>query len=92
LAYEKSGRKGAAPLLKFFNKEYPLKARVVNIDGFSAHADKSEMLRFLKESNLNVKKIAVVHGEEDQTLAFAKALQKEGFSVVAPRMGETVPV
>ncbi len=92
LAYEKSGRKGAAPLLKFFNKEYPLKAHVADIDGFSAHADKNEMLRFLKESNLNVKKIAVVHGEEDQTLAFAKTLQKEGFSVVAPRMGETVQV
>jgi metallo-beta-lactamase family protein len=92
LAYEKSGRKGAAPLLKFFNKEYPLEARVVNIDGFSAHADKTEMLRFLEESNLKVKKIAVVHGEEDQTLAFAKTLQKKGFSVVAPRLGETVPV
>jgi metallo-beta-lactamase family protein len=92
LAYEKSGRKGAAPLLKFFNKEYPLQARVVDIDGFSAHADKSEMIRFLKESNLKVKKIAVVHGEEDQTLAFAETLQKEGFSVVAPRLGETVQV
>jgi metallo-beta-lactamase family protein len=92
LAYEKSGRKGAAPLLKFFNKEYPLKARVVDIGGFSAHADKDEMRRFLKESNLNVKKIALVHGEEDQTLAFAKTLQKEGFSVVAPRLGETVAV
>jgi metallo-beta-lactamase family protein len=91
-AYEQAGRKGTAPAVKFFNKEYPLKARVVDIDGFSAHADKQEMLRFLKESNLNVKKIAVVHGEEDQTLAFAETLRNEGFSVVAPRRGETVQV
>jgi metallo-beta-lactamase family protein len=92
LKYEKSGRKGAAPMLKFFNKEYPLKARVIAIDGFSAHADKREMLRFLKGSNLRIKKIAVVHGEEDQTLAFADTLKREGFSVVAPRRGETVNV
>lgn len=91
-AYEKSGRRGAAPVVKFFNKEYPLKARVVDIDGFSAHADKQELLRFLKESNLKIKKIAVVHGEEDQTLAFADTLRGEGFSVVAPRRGETVQV
>ncbi len=92
LAYEKSGRKGAAPVVRFFNKEYPLKARVTDIGGFSAHADKREMLRFLQESNLKVKKIAVVHGEEDQTLAFADTLKSEGFTVVAPRRGETVGV
>ena len=92
LEYEKSGRKGAAPVVRFFNKEYPLKARVTDIGGFSAHADKSEMLRFLHESNLKVKKIAVVHGEEDQTLAFADTLKSEGFVVVAPRRGETVPI
>ena len=91
-AYAESGRKGAAPVVKFFNKEYPLKARVEDIDGFSAHADKQEMLRFLKESNLKIKKIAVVHGEEDQTVAFAKTLQSEGFSVVAPMRGEMVPI
>jgi metallo-beta-lactamase family protein len=91
-AYATSGRKGAAPVVKFFNKEYPLKARVEDIDGFSAHADKQEMLRFLKESNLKIKKIAVVHGEEDQTLAFADTLRGEGFSVVAPMRGQTVNV
>ena len=57
-----------------------------------AHADKQEMLRFLKESNLVIKKIAVVHGEEDQTLAFADTLRGEGFSVVAPMRGQTVQV
>ena len=92
LAYEESGRKGKAPWVKFMNKEYPLKARVVRLGGFSAHADKSEMIRFLKESNLNVKKIALVHGEEDQTLAFAEALKKENYPVVVPEKGERVEI
>jgi len=92
LDYEKSGRRGEAPLVKFFNKEYPLKARVTKIGGFSGHADKAEMLRFLKQSNLRIKKIALVHGEETQALHFADSLQREGHAVLVPRRGETVPV
>ncbi len=90
--YENSGRKGAPPLLKFLNKSYPLKARVVKLNGFSAHGDRNEMLRFLKESNLRIKKIAVVHGEEDQSLAFANQLKKEGFSVIVPKPKETIDI
>ncbi len=91
-AYEKSGRKGPPPLLKFMNKQYPLKAHVAQLGGFSAHGDKAEMLRFLKKSNLKIKKIALVHGEEDQSLAFAKFLKGEGFAVTVPRRGETLEI
>jgi len=90
--YEKSGRKGKPPLLRFMNKEYPLKAQVVKLGGFSAHADKDEMRRFLQESNLKVKRIALVHGEEDQTLAFADDLRNDGFTVAVPKKGETLNV
>ena len=90
--FEQSGRSGAPPLLKFLNKEYPLKAHVVSIGGFSAHADKKELLRFIKNSNLEIKKIAVVHGEEDQALSLAKHLRREGFAVVVPKRGETVQI
>ena len=43
LAYEENGRKGEPPLVRFMNKEYPLKARVVKLGGFSAHADKNQI-------------------------------------------------
>jgi metallo-beta-lactamase family protein len=91
-AYEAAGRKGEPPLARFMGKEYPLKARVVKIGGFSAHADRDEMYRFLQKSNLNIKKIALVHGEEDQILAFEKDLKGNGFDVVVPRRGETIQV
>ena len=90
--YENAGRKGSPPIVKILGKEYPLKARVVQIGGFSAHADRDEMLRFLKESKLRIKKIATVHGEEEQTLAFAKTLENEGYNVVVPRVGETIQI
>jgi len=91
-AYEKSGRTGAPPIVKILNKEYPLEARVVKIGGFSAHGDRNEMVRFLKESNLNIKRIALVHGEEDQSLAFAERLRTEGFNAAVPRLGETLTI
>jgi metallo-beta-lactamase family protein len=91
-SYEESGRKDPAPELRFLNKTYPLKARVKRLGGFSAHADKDEMLKFLRESNLRIKKIAVVHGEEDQSVAFSDHLRNEGFSAVVPRLGETLRI
>jgi metallo-beta-lactamase family protein len=92
LEYEQGGRKGDPPMLRFLNKEYPLKARVVKIGGFSAHGDKHEMLRFLKQSNLRIKKIALIHGEEEQCKPFAETLRGEGYSVFIPKRGETVRI
>jgi metallo-beta-lactamase family protein len=90
LDYAENGRKGDAPVVKILGKEYPLRARVLKIGGFSAHADKVEMLRFLKQSNLRVKKIALVHGEEEQSLPFAEELRGEGYDVSVPRRGESI--
>lgn len=90
--YEADGRQGPPPTVKFYNKEYPLKARVLTLGGFSAHGDRDEMARVLKDSNLNIKKVALVHGEEEQSLGFAEYLGKEGFDVVVPRHGQSVTV
>jgi len=92
LEYEKSGRTGKPPMLKFLNKEYPMKAHIAQIGGFSAHGDRNELIRFVKESNLNIKKIAVVHGEKDQALSFADYLKEEGYWAAVPRRGETVHI
>ncbi len=90
--FEKQGRKGKPPLVKILGKEYPLAARVVKMGGFSAHADRDEMLAFLKRSNLKIKKIAVVHGEETSAFKFADRLGDNGFKAVVPRLGETIRI
>ena len=90
--YEDSGRVGPAPMLKFLNKTYPLEAHVRALDGFSAHGDKNEMLRFLKESGLEIKQIALVHGEEEQILPFRDFLKSHGYNVVVPHTGEIIKI
>ncbi len=90
--FEKNRENDHFPVMKILNKEYPLKAHVVKLGGFSAHGDKKEMLRFIKESNLNVKRIALVHGEEEQSLAFANYLKDQGFSAFVPSAGESIRI
>ncbi len=88
--YQANGRQGEPPMVRFYNKDYPLKARVVTLGGFSAHGDRQEMTRVLKKSNLTIKKIALVHGEEEQTQGFAEHLRREGYNVVVPFHGQSV--
>lgn len=91
-AYEAEGRKGPPPTVKLLNKTYPLAARVVKIGGFSAHADREELMHFLEASNLNIRHIAVVHGEEDQSLAFAADLDRKGYAAFVPEVGQSVAI
>ncbi len=90
--YETSGRNTEPPVMKILGKEYPLTAHVSKIDGFSAHGDKHELLRFVRDSNLNIKKAAVVHGEIEQSRPFSKALEEEGIETVIPEPGQTISV
>jgi len=90
--YENSSRRGRPPMIRLLNKEYPLAAQVKELGGFSAHGDKEELFRFVSESNLRIKKIALVHGEEHQTLSFAEFLKEKGYEAHAPMPGETIPV
>ena len=91
-AYEQGGRTGNPPMLRFFDKESPLRARVVSLGGFSAHGDRNEMLRFVEKSNLNIRRIALVHGEEESISAFSDLLSGKGHNVVVPRPGEMITV
>ena len=85
-----SGKKGEAPEIKILGKTYPLHARVEKIGGFSAHADKHELEKIITGSNLQIKKIGIVHGEEAQSAEFAKHLRQKGFDTFIPRPGDKI--
>lgn len=85
-----SGNKNKKPQIKILGKSYPLSAKVEKISGFSAHADKHELEKIITGSNLRIKKIGIVHGEEDQSAAFAKNLQQKGYDTIIHKPGEKV--
>lgn len=78
------------PKLKILGEEYRLKAEVATINGFSAHADRSELLNWAAHYNERPRHTYVVHGEEDASLSLAEALRQDlGFSdVQVPELGQ----
>ncbi len=60
---------------------YKVRAEVVVSHAFSAHADRGELLEYARGLGA-VKKVFVVHGEEEQALALADALRE------LPNVGE----
>lgn len=82
------------PKLKILGDEYRLKAQVVTIDGFSAHADRSELLDWTGHITKRPRHTYVVHGEEAASLRFAEALaQEQGFpNVHVPELGQSFTI
>lgn len=78
------------PEVKILGKTYPLAARVEKIGGFSAHGDKNELDKIITQSNLNIDKIAVVHGEESQSKAFSAHLGQKGYDAFIPAPGDRI--
>ncbi len=79
------------PTVKIFRREYRLKAEVVVLDSFSAHADRKDLIAYAKQASPRCKKFILVHGEEQQSLALAGHLEKEGIhEVVVPHPHETI--
>ena len=80
-----------AKKVKIFGDEYHVRAQVQTVNGFSAHADKSELLDWVAGAKANLKGVFVVHGEEQAALSFADALRHlGGFTVTAPERNQTI--
>ena len=77
--------------VKIFGKLYPVRARVRVFNEFSAHADSDELLAFAEGTRRPPRATIVVHGNEEQSLAFGRRLTERGFPrVTVPLDGETV--
>jgi metallo-beta-lactamase family protein len=75
------------PLLTIFGEEVPLHARVEVINGYSAHADRTEMIAWLgrvKEKSPHLGPIWLVHGEAPVQDEFKTNLVARGYSVECP--------
>lgn len=75
--------------IRLFGETKPVKAEIVIMDSFSAHADRGELLDFLHNQKENAKKIFLVHGTLERQEAFkALLLENEFASVEIPALGD----
>lgn len=75
------------PVLQIFGEDVPLNAHVEVIDGYSAHADRTEMIAWLgrvKEKSSRLGPIWLVHGEPAVQDEFKATLTARGYSVECP--------
>ena len=68
--------------VKLDGKRYDIKARVHQLSGYSAHADQSDLIRFVEGMTERPKAIRLVHGEDDAKKALGEELVKRGYNVV----------
>jgi metallo-beta-lactamase family protein len=69
--------------VSILGEECSVKSKVKTMDYFSAHADQTELLDYLKLNNKNrLKNIFLVHGEEEQALPFREKLLQKGLKKV----------
>ncbi|UCC65107.1 MAG: MBL fold metallo-hydrolase [Anaerolineae bacterium] len=82
------------PVVRIFGQEYSLRANVEVINGFSAHADRNELLAYtahLSQFDGRLKHVFVVHGEEKAAQALARGLREQGVPhVLVPEPGQEV--
>lgn len=77
-----------AKRVKLFGEEVAVNARIESLEGFSAHADRSGLLRWLEHVE-GLQKVFAVHGEESQSLALADlASDHLGVDVSVPMLGD----
>ncbi|MCX6826581.1 MAG: MBL fold metallo-hydrolase, partial [candidate division Zixibacteria bacterium] len=68
-----------------------VRAKIVTIYGLSAHADYSELLRWLQPFKRKPRRVFVTHGEISQSEAMAGHLKKErGWDCLIPTLDQTV--
>lgn len=64
-------------LVKIHGEQVAVNASIRNIDAYSAHADRTGLISWVKGFNSLPRKIFLVHGEEKSQVALAEALSNE---------------
>ena len=76
--------------IKIFGKDVPVKAKIFTINGLSAHADRSELLDWLRGFEKPPQQTFVVHGESASANALCDTLKIKGWNAVVPHYLENI--
>jgi metallo-beta-lactamase family protein len=77
-----------AESVRLFGEEIPVRARIYTINGFSAHADRDELLAW--HAKVAAPRTFLVHGDADVMQKFAARLT--GTTVELPEPGQSFPL
>jgi metallo-beta-lactamase family protein len=73
------------PLVRIHGREYRVQAEVAQVHGFSGHADRSDLLRWIGNLKQPPKRIFLTHGEEDAANSLARHIKQQlGWPVTVP--------
>lgn len=67
-----------AEMVRIQGQLYPVKVKVARIEGFSAHANRTELFEWISEFKSNLpRKVFITHGEEKASRAFAQLVEEK---------------
>jgi len=91
-ARETLGRKLVEKMreVRVFGEPVTVRAEISSLDELSGHADQSELIEWMKPLAPGLKKVFLVHGEPEQSLALAAAIRAHyGVDVSTPSPGDS---
>jgi metallo-beta-lactamase family protein len=94
--FQVGGSRGAhlvagASEVKIHGEYVPVRARVTHLEGFSGHADRAELIDWLRTMPRAPRQVWVVHGEPDASDALRLRIRDElGWPAQVPQHGQTV--
>ena len=75
--------------VKIFGEPTEVKAEIASLQALSGHADRDELLAWLKPMTPSLKKIFLVHGEPEQAAGLIEAIRNTyGIEAIAPHRGQ----
>ncbi len=81
------------PVVRIFGEEHAVRAEVVSIEGFSAHAGQDFLLTYAQAAAAGgrLRRLILVHGEPPAAQAFVARLDQAGIrSVSYPELGDSI--
>lgn len=77
--------------VSLFGRSIDVKARVLQLTNFSAHADQAEILDWLKQVPKAPKRIFLTHGEDGPRTVLKSVIEQQlGWNVYLPKLNETI--
>ena len=96
VGYQAEGTRGrklleGATEIKIYGKYYPVLAKILEIEGLSAHGDQNDLLNWVSDLKKKPENVFLVHGENQPADELRiKINEKYGFDCVVPLMGQEI--